>query len=105
MNITCGVIRSSTEEEPVTDHGGIVFRSIMNAYVLPKGSRHPTGRGMRSNSVGIACAYRKAGGGFRSHVVGHDSTSLLMAEPSRPEVAGSGHIKTQRQVGNCLNSF
>ena len=31
MNITCGVVRSSTEEEPVTDRGGIVFRSIMNA--------------------------------------------------------------------------
>jgi len=27
----CGVVRSSTEEETVTDRGGIVFRSIMNA--------------------------------------------------------------------------
>jgi len=25
---------------------------------------------MRSDSVGIACVYRKAGGGFRSHVAG-----------------------------------
>ena len=30
---------------------------------------------MRSDSVGIACAYRKAGGGFRSHVAEHRSRS------------------------------
>ena len=31
MDKSCGVVRSSTEEEPVTDRGRIVFQSIMNA--------------------------------------------------------------------------
>jgi len=30
-DITCGVVRSSTEKEPVTNRSGIVFQSIMNA--------------------------------------------------------------------------
>ena len=54
---------------------------------LVTGSWHPAGRGMRSGSVRIACAYRKVGGEFRSNVAGryvtytHTETALTPIQP------------------------